>query len=111
MSDRRERLALNEAAFRVANERMTAWPERAEARPGERLTFFCECAETSCKRHLSLTPGEYESVRANSRHFAIVPGHEYPEAERVIELHDRYAVIEKAEDVTSLVEATDPRSR
>jgi hypothetical protein len=111
MSERRERLALNEALFREANERMTAWPERAEAGPAERLTFYCECAEASCKQHLSLTPEEYESVRASSRHFAIVAGHEYPDAERVIESHDRYVVIEKAEDVTSLVEATDPRSR
>jgi hypothetical protein len=104
-----ERLALNEAAFRHANERMTAWPERQKVHASEQLTFYCECAHTACKQHLSLTPQEYESVRASSRRFVIVAGHEDPEVERIVEEHERYAVIEKDEDVTALVEATDPR--
>ena len=111
MDARPERLALNEAAFRQANERMTTWPERQETQAGERLTFYCECATTACRQHLSLTLREYESVRANSRRFVIVPGHDEPEFERVVDEHERYAVIEKEEDMTALVKATDPRSR
>ena len=90
---------------------MTAWPERQELQAGERLTFYGECANTGRKQHLSLTAQEYESVRANSRRFAVIGGHEDLEVERVVEEHERYAVIEKDEDVTALVEATDPRLR
>jgi hypothetical protein len=90
---------------------MTTRPERQETQAGEGLTFYCECANTACRQHLTLTLREYESVRANSRRFVIVPGHDEPEVERVVEEHERYAVIEKDEDVTALVKATDPRSR
>ncbi len=89
---------------------MTTWPERQEAQAGERLTFYCECADSACKQRLSLTPQEYESVRASSRRFAVVAEHEDPEVERIVEEHERYAVIEKDHDVTALVVATDPRS-
>ena len=53
---------------------------------------------------------EYEKVRADPMHFALVSGHECPEAERVVEEYEGYVVIEKHEDVRRVVERTDPRS-
>ena len=41
-SDRERRLALNEAAFRVANERIRNWPERRSHEAPAR--YYCECA-------------------------------------------------------------------
>jgi hypothetical protein len=109
MPDERERrLALNEAAFRVANERMRDWPERRQ--PDESALYHCECSELACRERIRLTIPEYEHVRSNARHFALVPGHEVPEVETVIERGDGYVVVEKAAGVTPLVEATDPRA-
>ena len=108
MATRRERIVLNEAVFREANERMSEWPERQEAPSDEKHLFFCECADPSCREHVALTGQEYQTVRADPMHFAIVAGHERPGAERVIETHDRYAVIEKNEDVRGIAERTNP---
>jgi hypothetical protein len=52
---------------------------------------------------------EYETVRADPMHFAIVPGHEIPDTETVIERYDGYVVVKNNEDVRGIVEATDPR--
>jgi hypothetical protein len=110
MATRRERIALNEAMFREGNERMSAWQERQEAPGTEKLRFLCECADRACREHVSLTMPEYEAVRADPMHFAIVPGHDRPDVETVIERYDNYVVIEKDEDVRGIAERTDPRT-
>jgi hypothetical protein len=74
-----------------------------------RRPYFCECSRTDCRAILRLSSDEYEAVRADSRRFAIAPGHEYAEVERVVDDQGRYAVVEKFEEVAPVVEATDPR--
>ena len=106
-SDRERRLALNEAAFRVANERIRNWPERRSHEAPAR--YYCECASTSCHEQVLVRASEYDRVRADSHRFVIVPGHEIPDIERVVDRNDRYAVIEKKPEVNSITEATDPR--
>jgi hypothetical protein len=94
----------------MANERISAWPERQKgAASGEAQSFFCECDSTKCREPISLTPAEYEAVRADSRGFPVARGHAYPEAERVIEEHDGYVVVEKFAAVAGIIRATDPR--
>jgi hypothetical protein len=110
MTTRNERIARNEAMFREGNERMHAWPESQTAAPTENLLFLCECADPECRDRVALTMPEYEAVRSNPMHFTITPGHESPEAERVVERYDGYAVIEKHEDVRGIAERTDPRT-
>jgi hypothetical protein len=108
MPDERERrIALNEAAFRVANERREDWPERQEAE--EPLSYYCECANPDCRLMLEADRDVYERVRSDSRHFLIAPGHQVPDAETVIEETVDYAVIEKAPGVDPIVKGTDPR--
>jgi hypothetical protein len=58
---------------------------------------------------MRLTRAEYESVRSEPARFAVLPGHVFSEAERVIEEHDGYLIVEKNEDVRGIVEETDPR--
>ena len=105
--EREERLALNEALFRVANERMADWEERHSA--SETELYHCECAEPDCREKVSLTKDDYERVRQDSAHFVIAPGHEKPDIETVIESHDGWLMIEKDPEVQTLVEETDPR--
>jgi hypothetical protein len=108
MADERERrLALNEAAFRVANERMDRWPERRER--DEPASYYCECSLLECRERIQLTRAEYEHVRGNSRHFALLPGHEVPDIETVIERADGHVIVEKAPSATPFVEGSDPR--
>jgi len=106
-SEREERIARNEAMFRVANERMADWEEQHADTPVE--SYFCECANIECREHVDLRKADYERVRSDSRRFAIVLGHELPDVETVVERNDGWAIIEKAPEVTGIVEELDPR--
>jgi len=106
-SDRERRLALNEAAFRVANERIRNWPERRGHEGPAR--YYCECARTSCHEQVLMRSSEYERVRGDSHLFVVVPGHQMLDLERVVERTDHYFVIEKNPGVHGIVETTDPR--
>src|SRR5829696_4699870 len=101
----KQRVAMNEATFRKVNEGMEVGQD-----PGGLLTFVCECGRLRCTALLELTRAEYEGVRANPRRFAILDGHEIPDAEEIVERHDRYVVVEKAgAPEAEIVEYTDPR--
>jgi hypothetical protein len=104
--ERSRRLALNESAFRVANERMDEWPERSGR--VEPATYYCECANIDCRERVSLRPEEYQHLRSASRQFGVVPGHEMLDVENVVERHDGYVIVEKMPD--ALVEGSDPRT-
>ncbi len=102
-----ERLALNEALFRTANERMAKWEERRSKQEAE--LYHCECAELGCRSKVRLAKADYERVRTDSRQFVVAPGHAVPGIETVIEAHDDWSMIEKSAEVRELVEQTDPR--
>lgn len=106
-TEREQRIALNESAFRIANERMQSWEERH--RDSALEDYVCECADPDCRARVPLTAAEYEAVRRESSHFVVVPGHEVPDVETVIGGNDRYTVVEKDPSVRSLTERTDPR--
>ncbi len=101
----KQRVAMNEATFRRVNEGMEARQD-----PEGLLTFVCECGRLGCNKLIELTREEYEAVRANSRQFAIVEGHEIPESEEIVRRTERYTVVEKGDDPEAeIVEHTDPR--
>ena len=104
---REERLANNEAMFRLANERMAGWEELHATEAVE--LYFCECADEACRQKVSLRKAEYEAVRSDPRRFLIAEDHEIPDVETVIEKHEGWAVIEKNPEVTQTVESLDPR--
>ena len=101
-------MARNEARFREVNEAIERglWP-------GERDTpakFRCECARLDCNRLVSITPVEYERVRADGRRFLVRPGHEDTELETVVEVRPGYVIVEKRDRAGRSAEARDPRS-
>lgn len=102
-----QRIAANEAVFRQINERIEQghWPGEEDAL----IAFRCECARLGCNQLLELTAGTYERVRANPRRFFLVPGHELPDVERVVEQTDDYFVVEKEGEGGAMAEETDPR--
>jgi hypothetical protein len=106
--DRAQQIALTEAAFRIANERMARWAERHAE--GERELYLCECGLQPCRQRVPLTREEYESVRSDVRRFVTVPGHAIPEVETVIQAFPDYEVVEKPTALMDLLVETDPRT-
>jgi hypothetical protein len=78
------------ALFRSVNDRIR---ELGGAFPD--YDFVCECEETRCVQWIRLTAEEYELVRADPRQFVVVPGHEAPEREDVVERRDGFVLIRK----------------
>jgi hypothetical protein len=110
MASRQERIAEIEVLFRAGNERMMAWPENQErAALGDPVVLFCECGRRRCPARLALTRPEYEAVRADASRFIVAYGHEFAEAEDVVEEHEGYVVVRKHDDVRALVERMDLR--
>lgn len=92
------RLAHNEALFRAVNDEVEAVEERYGSRDGG---FVCECADARCSETIRISLEEYARIREDSQRFVVVPGHEVPEIERVVERHDGYVVVEKFVPVPS----------
>lgn len=108
-SARKERIALNESAFRELNERLKANVHRADARL-EYAGFVCECGDADCDTIVRMPLPAYEKVREDSMLFFVVAGHEATDAEDVVEDGDGYFVVRKHEDVADVVDSTDPRA-
>jgi hypothetical protein len=109
MGSREERLGSNEALFREVNERVAEVAEQFMS--GDRVDFSCECGNRGCTEQIAMTLGEYEALRADATHFAVVPDHEVPDIERVVERRARYLVVEKRDnDAKEIARETDPRT-
>ena len=92
--EREVRAARNQALFRAINERLEALNE-AVASVTETFTIACECADTTCIEMIDIDPNEYQAMRAQPRHFAVRPGHVYPEVEAVVSESEQFVVVEK----------------
>jgi hypothetical protein len=109
MSDRATReLADNEAIFREVNEAIERgqWPGNEDTP----RAFRCECARRNCAKLVTITPRDYERIRANARRFVLLPGHEHAALETVVERTTDYVVVEKLGEAGREAEGTDPRS-
>lgn len=71
--------------------------EKLEEKLGrsEMLTLLCECSKKHCLDTLEVDPAVYQRVRLSPLLFFIVPGHEDPDVERVVEQAPQYLVVEK----------------
>lgn len=104
-----ERIALNNATFRNANERISAAAGVYDV--DMPVPFICECADGSCSEIVRLELDEYEEIRADSRHFLNAPGHHAAAqgAAVVVEERDGYVIVEKVGHAGDVVEALDER--
>lgn len=110
VSKRDERLAQNEVMFRRVNERLVADLQARRDGGSQELEIVCECSDRDCLKVLRIEVVEYEWLRLNPRRFAVLPGHEAPAVEDVVERHDRFVVVEKHAETHGQVDAADPRS-
>ena len=104
---KQRRAAANEATIRDVNEGIERgqWPGEEDTPIG----FRCECARLGCNRLIELSVHEYEEVRANPRRFVLIPGHEFPDIETVVESRGGYIIVEKRDLAGEVAEAHDPR--
>jgi hypothetical protein len=109
MDERKRRIGLNESVFREANERVREL-NQAFATLTDKLILVCECGIGTCAEKISMSPEAYEELRADSAHFAIVPGHEIPDVEQVVAKREGYDVVRKDRGIPrQIAVATDPR--
>jgi len=106
VGDRDERMALNEALFRELNERAQE-PGGTVPESGTR-EIYCECSSIDCIERIQITVDEYTSVRDDSRHFIVVPGHETVDVEHVVSRTDRFEVVRKEDEAAALADLLDP---
>ena len=107
---RKERIARNESAFRALNESLGQFVHRDLRRGGDKSGFVCECAHEDCGEVVSVSLEKYEQVRSDPTTFLLVPGHQIPDAEDVVEEGEGYVVVRKHPELAEYVEITDPRS-
>ncbi len=105
-----ERVALNDATFRVANEAVRARAAELEVDGGPR-PVICECADRGCTQVLLIEPDAYEQIRSDGTRFLHAVGHETADGEhvRVVERHESYVVVEKLGRAGEIARAVDPR--
>lgn len=88
-----EEAARRQTIFREVNENI-ARLAIARAQAGYALVI-CECSVSGCADSLEITPAEYEDVRRVPTRFVVVPGHQMPAIERVVDGNSRFLVVEK----------------
>ena len=92
---RLQRAEKNEQAFKDYNERRAAAEEAGHVPPDEPVPFACECDDPGCAKAIELSTEDYERAVAPVDRFVVMPGHEDPEVEIVVERHAAYYVVSK----------------
>ena len=112
MEARAARQARNETLHREVNERLAQMDKRADATwatDDETFEFLCECDRGGgCDARVRMKLTDYEHVRRQNDRFAVAPGHENLDIERVVDEGDGYLVVDKIAELEPYV-ADDPR--
>jgi hypothetical protein len=62
--------------------------------PGD-LPLVCECRDPRCFRLIRTSAAEFAALRDRPGRFAIFPGHEDVEAERLVDANDRFVLVDR----------------
>src|SRR5690242_14343255 len=92
---RLDRAEKNEQAVKDYNERRAAAEEAGHVPLDEPVPFACECDDPACAKGIELSISEYEQAVAPVDRFIVVPGHEDPDVEVVVERRAGYNVVSK----------------
>jgi hypothetical protein len=74
------------------------------------MEFLCECDDPDCVEKVSATRAEYEAIRAVATQFVVLPGHEDPDIEHVVQQTERFLVVEKEGQAAHEAGESDPRA-
>ena len=111
MSEPQRRKAANEVVFREVNERIEGLQRQFALTEDEPLQIVCECDRLGCLDKVAVTLAEYERIRADAACFIVVPGHEDPEVEDVVDTGAGYLTVRKHPgEPRQVAENADPRA-
>ena len=105
MEEGTRRLATIETWFREINDRIEANALEHGSDPHV-YEFICECSNIDCAERIPMTLSDYKHLRAHPARFAIVPGHEQPEIEVVVE-RTGFWIVEKQGSAAGFVAGRD----
>lgn len=87
--------AENEEAFRRANQKLRESVEKLYEED-ETHIFLCECSSMDCQERLPITIDEFKTLSGKAGRFAVIPGHEQLDIERIVAQHEGWTVVEKS---------------
>lgn len=61
--------------------------------PPTTIDLLCECGN-GCSAVITMTPAEYERLRANPTQFLVEPSHHRPDVDRVVAEHEGWLAVE-----------------
>jgi len=102
-----ERAARNEEVFRGVNERIEDGAEQHGVSAA--LPFHCECGRATCFETIEISPARYEAIIQERYHFVVLPGHEEPRIERVVETEPDFLVVEKTGEARDQIDRDHPQ--
>ena len=102
-----ERAARNEEVFRDVNERIEEGAEQHHV--SSALPFHCECGGASCMETIEIHPGRYAAIVRERYHFVVLPGHEEPRIERIVERESEFLVVEKIGEAREQIDHEHPQ--
>lgn len=85
----------NERLFRRLNHKIEEHARLEDDAGDPDPRFFCECADDLCRERIALAPTEFAAAHKTQLRFIVLPGHEVPDVEQVVETHAGYYVVEK----------------
>jgi hypothetical protein len=94
VSERQRRIGENEAVFRALNEEVRGLTKTFTL-DTETIRVICECGTRSCTEQFPIRVHVYARIRQDPTLFAIKPGHDFPETERVVQKHDAFWIVQK----------------
>ena len=104
------RIGLNESLFRSVNEQLEELAVQVPEGDGK-LDLVCECGRADCTQRIRVERAEYEALRSDPRLFAVVPGHQQPEAEEIVVHETGFDIVRKKPGIAAdVARETDPRA-
>jgi hypothetical protein len=104
VNPREERIAKNEVVMRAANREIQHAEEEVGNGSQGRFEVLCECGREDCDGMLTLTIAEYEEIHRRHDRFVVLPGHNTPDIENVVEERDAFLVVDKFGDAEQIAE-------
>ena len=96
-----------QAFYRDVNERIAAI-SRDLAVGG--LEILCECGSAGCTERVRISADDYERLRGEATHFALIDGHQDPSVEDIVRREDGYLVVANYGRAATVARRTDPRA-
>jgi hypothetical protein len=91
----------NEELMEELNRRMERMLEeiREEEEGGadadDPIAFLCECSHLDCRERVHLEPSLFDRIHKDPDVFVLVPGHEIPDVERIVDQVGDFLIVRK----------------